>query len=58
MAILIFALTLTISEILAKQEKYQNFDLENEGQDQEEEEQNFRSQLKMSESRWVIYSEF
>ena len=41
-AIVIFPLAITICEIFAKQEKYQNFELENEGQCQEVEERDLR----------------
>ena len=42
MAIVMFALSLTICEIFTKIIKYQSFDLENEGQGQEVEERNLR----------------
>ena len=42
MATVTFALSLTVSEIFAKQENYQKFDLENEAQGQETEEWNLR----------------
>ena len=34
-SVAMFALSLIVCELLAKQEKYHNFDLENEGQSQE-----------------------
>ena len=42
MAIVMFALSLTVCEILTKQEKRQHFDLENEGQGQRVEEYDLR----------------
>ena len=36
MAIVMFALSLTVCEVLTKQEKCKNYDLENEGQGAEE----------------------
>ena len=40
MAIVIFAPSLTVCEVFAKQEKFLNFDFENEGQGQGVEERN------------------
>ena len=48
MEIVMFALSLTVYTILTNYEQLQNFDLENEGQDQGVEEQDF--QLEMFES--------
>ena len=42
MAIVIFVLSVTIWEIFTKQEKFQNFSLENEAQDQGAEERDLR----------------
>ena len=58
MVIVMFALSLTIYEIFANQEKLQNLDLENEGQDQEVEERNLWHSIECSNpSRWIS-SEF
>ena len=47
MAIVIFTLFLTVCDIFASQEKYQNFDLENEGQCQEVEDRTCPIRLEM-----------